>query len=156
MSEKPTFPTFPTFPDRRSEPMSDPNPRACDALGRARLSIILEQRLPADDDLSPLANRARAWLLKGVPPQNVGRYFVLMQAGRTFKAMRALCKKTCGARNRKGGFCFMKPIPGKKRCRFHGGLSTGPRTEEGRARCAEANRRRWAAWRERKTASEQI
>jgi hypothetical protein len=37
---------------------------------------------------------------------------------------------------------------GKARCRFHGGLSTGPKTEAGRARIAEAQRRRWAAYRE--------
>ena len=33
------------------------------------------------------------------------------------------------------------------RCRLHGGLSTGPKTPEGRARIAEAQRRRWARWR---------
>jgi hypothetical protein len=32
----------------------------------------------------------------------------------------------------------------RKRCRMHGGCSTGPKTEEGRRRCAEASRRRWA------------
>ena len=37
---------------------------------------------------------------------------------------------------------------GKARCRFHGGLSTGPKTEAGRARIAEAQRRRWQAYRE--------
>jgi hypothetical protein len=37
---------------------------------------------------------------------------------------------------------------GKGRCRFHGGLSTGPKTEAGRARITEAQRRRWAAYRE--------
>jgi hypothetical protein len=37
---------------------------------------------------------------------------------------------------------------GKARCRLHGGLSTGPRTEAGRARIAEAQRRRWRAYRE--------
>jgi hypothetical protein len=31
--------------------------------------------------------------------------------------------------------------------KFHGGLSTGPKTPEGRARIAEAQRKRWAAWR---------
>ena len=31
---------------------------------------------------------------------------------------------------------------GKARCRFHGGLSTGPKSEAGRARIAEAQRRR--------------
>jgi hypothetical protein len=30
------------------------------------------------------------------------------------------------------------------RCKLHGGLSTGPRTAEGRARIAAAQRKRWA------------
>ena len=51
--------------------------------------------------------------------------------------------RACGARTRKGAPCRAKPIPGKARCKFHGGLSTGPRTPEGRARVAEAQRRRW-------------
>jgi hypothetical protein len=38
---------------------------------------------------------------------------------------------------------------GKARCRFHGGLSTGPKTGAGRARIAEAQRRRWREYRER-------
>ena len=42
----------------------------------------------------------------------------------------------------------MRVVPGKRRCRFHGGLSTGPRTMEGRARIAEAQRRRWRAFRD--------
>jgi hypothetical protein len=33
------------------------------------------------------------------------------------------------------------------RCRFHGGLSTGPKSEAGRARISEAQRRRWLAYR---------
>jgi hypothetical protein len=37
--------------------------------------------------------------------------------------------------------------PGKARCRFHGGLSTGSRSEEGRARISEAQRGRWRAYR---------
>ena len=40
----------------------------------------------------------------------------------------------CGARNRKGTPCEVRVEPGRERCRFHGGLSTGPRTPEGRAR----------------------
>lgn len=51
--------------------------------------------------------------------------------------------KRCGAKTRKGTPCHAKPIPGKARCKFHGGLSTGPKTPEGRARIAEAQRRRW-------------
>jgi hypothetical protein len=37
---------------------------------------------------------------------------------------------------------------GKARCRLHGGRSTGPKTEAGRARIAEAQRRRWRAFRD--------
>jgi hypothetical protein len=55
----------------------------------------------------------------------------------------------CGARNRQGLPCAVRVEPGKKRCRFHGGLSTGPRTAEGRQRIAAAQRRRWALFRER-------
>jgi hypothetical protein len=54
----------------------------------------------------------------------------------------------CGAQTRAGGECKVRVESGKRRCRFHGGKSTGPKTPEGRARIAEAQRRRWAAWRE--------
>jgi hypothetical protein len=57
-------------------------------------------------------------------------------------------RPACGAQNRQGKPCSVKVEPGKRRCRFHGGLSTGPKSEEGRARIAEAQRRRWAALRE--------
>lgn len=41
----------------------------------------------------------------------------------------------CGARRKSDGQpCEAKSEPGKRRCRFHGGCSTGPRTEEGKAR----------------------
>lgn len=55
-------------------------------------------------------------------------------------------KRRCGAKTRKGTPCRAKPLPDKTRCRFHGGLSTGPKTLEGRERIAEAQRRRWARW----------
>ena len=44
----------------------------------------------------------------------------------------------CDARTRSGGLCAKYPMKGKRRCRLHGGLSTGPRTAEGRARIAAA------------------
>ena len=53
----------------------------------------------------------------------------------------------CGATTRKGQPCRLKSEPGRRRCKFHGGRSTGPKTPEGRARIAEAQRRRWAAYR---------
>jgi hypothetical protein len=51
----------------------------------------------------------------------------------------------CCAKTRAGVPCIMRVLPRKRRCRFHGGLSTGPRTAEGRGRIAEAQRRRWRA-----------
>jgi transcriptional regulator with XRE-family HTH domain len=50
----------------------------------------------------------------------------------------------CGAKTRKGGTCCNKSEPGKQRCKFHGGKSTGPKTPEGRARIAKAQIQRWA------------
>jgi len=48
----------------------------------------------------------------------------------------------CGAKTRKGTPCKAPAVSGSNRCRLHGGLSTGPRTEEGRDAIAESTRRR--------------
>lgn len=56
-------------------------------------------------------------------------------------------RPSCGAKTRAGGMCSMKVEPGKRRCRLHGGRSTGPKTEEGRARIAAAQRARWILYR---------
>lgn len=50
----------------------------------------------------------------------------------------------CNALTRKGTSCRNMSEPGKRRCKFHGGLSTGPKTREGREQIADAQRRRWA------------
>jgi len=47
----------------------------------------------------------------------------------------------CGARTRRGTACECPAIRGRRRCRLHGGLSTGPRTAEGLARIRQANTR---------------
>src|SRR5262245_35780795 len=60
----------------------------------------------------------------------------------------------CGARTRKGRPCKRPAYP-NGRCRNHGGLCTGARTAEGRARIAEAQRRRWAAVRQRSMHAQQ-
>jgi hypothetical protein len=44
----------------------------------------------------------------------------------------------CGAKTRKGSPCQRPARLPAGRCRVHGGASTGPRTEEGRARIAAA------------------
>lgn len=41
----------------------------------------------------------------------------------------------CGAKRRRDGQpCQALSVPGKRRCKWHGGASTGPRTDEGRTR----------------------
>lgn len=54
----------------------------------------------------------------------------------------------CGARTRAGTPCKAKGLPGTGRCKFHGGRSTGPRTEAGRQRIAAIQRERWRLYRE--------
>lgn len=45
----------------------------------------------------------------------------------------------CNAKSKRTGIqCKAPASKGKTKCRFHGGASTGPRTELGRQRCAEA------------------
>jgi hypothetical protein len=58
-------------------------------------------------------------------------------------------KRRCGAKlHGQLGCCRRWPVKGKKRCRLHGGLSTGAKTPEGKARVLAAlseGRRRWIA-----------
>ncbi|HLK60944.1 MAG TPA: HGGxSTG domain-containing protein [Chthonomonadaceae bacterium] len=56
------------------------------------------------------------------------------------KRERPKCQAAC--RSKGGAPCEAPVVPGKNRCRMHGGLSTGPRTPEGRAKIAESNTRR--------------
>jgi hypothetical protein len=48
----------------------------------------------------------------------------------------------CGAQTRAGSLCRRLALK-NGRCRNHGGLSTGPKTEAGKARIADAQKRRW-------------
>lgn len=68
-----------------------------------------------------------------------------LSAARLREAARAAQRRViCGAKTRKGASCRNKSEPGKRRCKFHGGKSTGARTPEGLERIREAQRRRWA------------
>lgn len=51
---------------------------------------------------------------------------------------RVTCKRCQAVSKRTGAQCQAPAISGKSKCRFHGGLSTGPKTQEGRLRCAQA------------------
>ena len=54
----------------------------------------------------------------------------------------------CAARTRSGRSCKAKGYGKGGRCKNHGGMSTGARTPEGRAKLAEVVRARWARWHE--------
>ena len=58
----------------------------------------------------------------------------------------------CGAKTRSSMPCAKFPMDGKRRCRLHGGLSTGPKTPEGRAAISAANTKhgRYKNWREKR------
>ena len=53
---------------------------------------------------------------------------------------RVTCKRCQALSKRTGMQCQAPAISGKSKCRFHGGLSTGAKTQEGRLRCAQS---RW-------------
>ena len=56
----------------------------------------------------------------------------------------------CGARCSSTGKPCRAHALKSGRCRWHGGLSSGPKTEAGKARIAAAQRRRWAIYRKSK------
>jgi hypothetical protein len=56
-------------------------------------------------------------------------------------------RKICGAKNRKGLPCQCKLLLRGGKCKFHGGMSTGPRTKAGKKKSIEALRAGWAKWR---------
>ena len=53
----------------------------------------------------------------------------------------------CGAKTRSGTPCRRRSFA-NGRCRNHGGLSSGPKSSEGRQRIVEAQKRRWEHWRD--------
>ena len=63
-------------------------------------------------------------------------------------------KRLCGAKTRSGHPCRKSALKRKRRCRLHGGASTGPKTAAGKARIAKAQLKHgkfvnWRARRER-------
>jgi hypothetical protein len=51
---------------------------------------------------------------------------------------RVTCERCQARSKRTGQQCRAPAISGKSKCRSHGGKSTGPKTPEGRQRCAQA------------------
>jgi hypothetical protein len=56
-------------------------------------------------------------------------------------------KRECGAKRSSGpGYCRRQCAPGRSRCRFHGGMATGPKTVQGMANTLAAMKARRARW----------
>ena len=108
-------------------------------------------QLPQLADLFPTNARARGWG-DTRERESLARMEAWVDTQMAFWRKReaqrqARRRVVCGAKTRKGWACRNKSEAGRRRCKFHGGKSTGARTPEGKARIAEAQRRRWAAWR---------
>lgn len=59
----------------------------------------------------------------------------LQRSGTDWLARRPATAFRCGARRKRDGQpCQARPLPGERRCKYHGGLSTGPKTATGKAR----------------------
>ena len=63
----------------------------------------------------------------------------LIEAGMATRFGRGWPGRRCGAKTRAGGMCQNPGIGSRTRCKLHGGLSTGPRTPEGKARATAAH-----------------
>ena len=61
-------------------------------------------------------------------------------------------KRLCGAKTRSGHPCRKPALKRKRRCRLHGGASTGPKTAEGKARigAAQLKHGKYVNWRARR------
>ena len=101
--------------------------RHCAGLSRARVcEVLLERTELMNFKLAKEASRQKA-----------------LEAQRT-----ANLRVRCRAKTKKGSLCRLLSEPGRRRCKFHGGCSTGPKTAEGKERIAKAQRRRWDRFRE--------
>jgi hypothetical protein len=91
-----------------------------------------------------------AWTQMGVRPA-ILRAVALLARSR-WRATHGRHRPRCGAHARSTGKpCGAPVVPGRTRCKLHGGMSTGPRTPEGRRRIAQASRRRMLdSWSRRK------
>lgn len=102
--------------------------------------------LPENADLSRHNARAGGWGLTLSWQEKADAQVEIQLAAMIERQAQRLARRRvkCRAKTRAGGECRNKSEPGKRRCKFHGGKSTGPKTPEGKARIAEAQRRRWA------------
>ena len=85
------------------------------------------------DEIARISNQLRA---EGIDESRIRLFEHHARAGRWMMARKALSRPVCGAKLRHGrtGRCMSQPVPGRNRCKWHGGMTTGIKTPEGRAR----------------------
>lgn len=93
--------------------------------------------------------RARGWGITALQKSTLDRQFEKSLTDFEARQEIQLSKRRviCRAKTRKGHPCKLMSEPGRQRCKFHDGMSTGPRTAEGRAKIAAAQKKRWSKWR---------
>ena len=70
--------------------------------------------------------------------QKVTKAQKLTEAGKPWRLGPDWPGRRCLAKTRSGGQCQCPAMKGKARCRIHGGLSTGPRTKDGKEKARQA------------------
>jgi transcriptional regulator with XRE-family HTH domain len=100
---------------------------------------------------TPAVTRARAAWADMLAAEDAAREAAFLAHVRRLhmqcETVRAKRRVIWGARTCKGTACRAMSEPGRRRCKFHGGKSTGARTPEGIERIREAQWQRWARWR---------
>lgn len=118
-----TGPSFPVPHHVQRHRPCKPIPLPCHPPGRTR-----GFPLPACSPTAPLCHPEE---ISSDPPSTaITRAIRQLSAGSHRHPQRAT--------NRRGLPCQCTPLPGKKRCKHHGGLSTGPRTAEGKDKARES------------------
>lgn len=122
---------------------------------RVNAGLTIEQLAGAVDYKPALLRilEAKRGLLAGPMPRKILRHLTRLRAHERSFIAKVCCRETvcrkpiawdyaCGAKTRKGPPCRLKATYASGRCKLHGGLSTGPRTEEGKERIRQGQYRR--------------
>lgn len=108
---------------------------SCDMYARARISTDALNSTRAHESSDDSAKCAPVRVGVGpAAPEFIAASTRAKESG-SLPAAAKLARVICGAKRRRDGqACQGLSVPGKRRCKWHGGASTGPRTDEGRAR----------------------
>ena len=83
--------------------------------------------------------QARQGIVRGAQMLKIVNFGAFVEAGMATRFGPGWPGTRCLAKTRRGTVCQNPAIGGRTRCKLHGGRSTGPRTEEGRARSIAAH-----------------